>query len=424
MTKGRPVPDSPQETRNVDLSRLRIDRSASAPPAGAGMRRLLFGLLALALLVSLAALVWRFAPSVTGALEVRVATARVVSAARAGSVLTASGYLVSRTQAAIGSKASGRVEEIRVEEGDPVERNAVLAVLEHADIAAGLSAARAARARANADVAEVEAVLAEDERDVVRKKALFEEAIGPREDWERAEARRDASRARLEALREQVTYAEALIREAEERLENMFIRAPFSGTVISKDAEVGETITPGGMGAASGRGSVVTLADLEHLEVETDVKEDYIGRLRVGQPARIEVDAVPGRAYQGRLRQIIPMGDRSRAVIQVKVEVLDADQALFPEMSASVHFLPDGEPALEVEPKPQVFVPATAVTRMDGRSVVFVVQDERARLVPVEIGATRDNLVEVVDGLAGGESVVLAPSADLADGMKVKVGEG
>jgi RND family efflux transporter MFP subunit len=410
-----------QDKKAADLSRLRIDRSAPGPAPGRGARRLLFGLLAVALLVAVAALLWRWLPGLTGAVEVRVATARVVSAARAGSILTASGYLVSRTQASIGAKVSGRVLEIGVEEGDPVEQDQVLAVLEHADLDASLGAARAALARATADVTEAEAMLLEDERDVVRKKALFEEAIGPREDWEKAQAKRDGSRARLDAVRQQVSYSEAVVREAEERLENMFIRAPFAGTVISKDAEVGETITPGGMGAASGRGSVVTLADLAHLEVETDIKEDYIGRIQVGQPARIEVDAVPDRPYQGRLRQIIPMGDRSRAVIQVKVEVVDADAALFPEMSASVHFLPQGDAPPPVEQEPQVFVPASAVSRAGGEPAVFVVREGQVRRVAVKTGETRDNLIEVVDGLAGGESVVLEPAADLTDGAKVKL---
>ncbi len=415
-------PSSPRPP--VDLSALRIDRSRDAVRPRPAARRLLFGLFGLALLVALAALALRFGRSVVPAAKVRVATARVISPARADSILTASGYLVSRTQAAIGAKVSGRVERILVEEGSTVERGQVLAILEHADLDASLRAARAALSRARADVAESETILAEDERDAVRKRSLHDAGIGTREDLEKAEAKRDASAARLEALRQAVSLAEARVRESEETLENMYIRAPFDGTVISKDAEVGETITPGGMGAASGRGSVVTLADLEHLEVETDVKEDYIGRIAIGQEARVEVDAVPDRAYRGRLRQIIPMGDRSRAVIQVKVEVVDADESLFPEMSASVHFMPEGARRAAAEERPRIYVPARAVWRRGEESAVWVVRDDRVGAVPVVTGREREDLVEIREGLTGGERVVLDPAADLSEGARIEINGG
>ena len=390
---------------------------------GAGTRRLLWALLGVALLVTAGVLALRARGLFVRDPLVRVGTARVLSPNRADSILTASGYLVSRTQAAIGAKVSGRVEEIRVEEGDPVEKGQILAVLEHADLDAALGAARAALSRARADVQEAEAILAEDERDFKRKVSLSEAGVGSREDQERAGAKRDASIARLEALRQQVALSQARVRENQENLANMFIRAPFAGTVISKDAEVGETITPGGMGAASGRGSVVTLADLAHLEVETDVKEDYIGRIRNGQPARIEVDAVPDRVYRGRLRQIIPMGDRSRAVIQVKVEVLDADESLFPEMSASVHFVPEKAEPVEAGGRPRIFVPASAVRERDGGSAVWIVQERAVRSQRVVTGQTRDDLLEIREGLSGGEEVVLDPPPDLREGATIRTDE-
>jgi RND family efflux transporter MFP subunit len=404
----------------VDLSALRIDRSSQSDRPGGGTRKLLWGLLAVAVLVALVALAVRFRGAVSGGPEVRIGTVRVISPNRADSILTANGYLVSRTQAAIGAKVSGRVEQILVEEGDRVEKDGILAILEHADLDASLGAARAALSRARADVIEAEANLTEDRRDVTRKQSLLDSGIGSRETLEKAEAKRDASAARLDALRQQVALSEALVRESQERLENMFIRAPFSGTVISKDAEVGETITPGGMGAASGRGSVVTLADLASLEVETDVKEDYIGRIRLGQPARIDVDAVPERSYEGRLRQIIPMGDRSRAVIQVKVEVLDADERLFPEMSATVHFIPDETPRAEVDDRPRVYAPAAAVREVDGGRAIWIVRDDRVSSVTVVTGRARDDLIEIREGLSGGERVVLDPPADLSEGVSIR----
>ncbi|HVJ85008.1 MAG TPA: efflux RND transporter periplasmic adaptor subunit, partial [Caulifigura sp.] len=147
--------------------------------------------------------------------------------------------------------------------------------------------------------------------------------------------------AKRDTLDAAVALAEAKVQETEQFKENMIVRAPFDGTVISKDAEVGESILPGGMGEASGRGSVVTIADLERLEVDCDVKEDYIGRVLSGSPAEVAVDAVPNRRYSAKVRKVIPMGDRARATIKVKVAITDADERLFPNMSAKVYFLPE-----------------------------------------------------------------------------------
>jgi RND family efflux transporter MFP subunit len=232
--------------------------------------------------------------------------------------------------------------------------------------------------------------------------------------------------AKLKSLDAAVTLAGARVREAEQVKENMFVRAPFDGTVISKDAELGESIMPGGMGASSGRGSVITLAKLDELEVDTDVKEDYLGQLRKGQPTQIVVDAVPDRRYKGRLREIIPMGDRTRGIVKVKVSVLDPADRLFPELSATVHFLPDQSNEAEANQALEkgVFAPVAAIQEAGDKHFVWVLEDSRVRRVDVATqGEPNDGLVRVMGGLSGGELLVVEPPPGLRSGDEVQTAE-
>jgi RND family efflux transporter MFP subunit len=196
--------------------------------------------------------------------------------------------------------------------------------------------------------------------------------------------------------------------------------------VISKDAEVGESILPGGMGEASGRGSAVTVADLDHLEVECDVKEDYISRVVPGQSAEVAVDAVPGRKYEGRVRKVIPMGNRARATIKVKVEIVNVDERLFPDMSATVYFLPAETSPASATPPRRVFCDSEAIEEGDGGGgdggqFVWVADEkDRVRRIDVATGPARDKRTEITRGLSGGERVVIAPPGIQA-GQKVKV---
>jgi RND family efflux transporter MFP subunit len=182
---------------------------------------------------------------------------------------------------------------------------------------------------------------------------------------------------------------------------------------------------PGGMGASSGRGSVITLANLEELEVDTDVKEDYLGQLRKGQPAEVVVDAVPDHRYQGRLREIMPMGDRTRGIVKVKVAVLNPDERLFPELSATVHFLPDeddasGSPSSEKG----VFAPTAAIHGAGHDKFVWVLEEDRVRKAAIKSkGEQHEGLVRVSGELIGGERLVIDPPAELKEGDQVQVAE-
>lgn len=356
-------------------------------------------------------------PSVQAA-SVSVETGRASDAS-----VVATGYIESRRQAKIGARATGRIEQLNVEEGTRVTTDQVIAVLEHADMKAALAAAEATLRRARAELLEQQVEIERTQSDLDRARNLFESKASSKSNFDDAQFAYNAAVARSESMAAAVDLAEARVREAEQQIENMHVRAPFDGTVISKDAELGESILPGGLGEGSGRGSVVTIADLEHLEVDCDVKEDYISRVAIGQPAEVAVDAVPDRRYAGRVRQVIPMGDRARATIKVKVEILDADERLFPEMSSTVYFLPDESTDEEV-PERRVYCPTAAVVAAEDQSYVWMLNaEDRVQPAQVQTGGERDGRTEILSGLSGGERVVVRPPAELRSGQRVRVGE-
>jgi RND family efflux transporter MFP subunit len=355
--------------------------------------------------------------------EVKTALAELRVPGTTDAVLAAQGYLKSRQQAAIGPEVAGRVAKMYVQEGQEVEEGQVLAELEHADLDVALDVMRADIERTKAELRETETMLAQDDRDFARAEQLYNSRPAgiSRADYERTQSKLEATRSRRDVQGAQVKSAEARLRETERRRDKTFVRAPFAGTVINKEAEVGETIMPGGMGAASGRGAVVTLADLEHLEVETDVKEDYVGRIRRDQPATISVDAVQDRRYSGSVRTIIPMGDRARGTIKVKVAITDADGRLYPETAATVYFLNEAQQESSTAP-PQVYAPAEAVQKDDDGHYVWQVVEERVRRVSVELGETRGGRIQIQRGLKGSEQLVLNPPDSLKEDQLVKVG--
>lgn len=357
-------------------------------------------------------------------LEVRVAKVTVETGRAANAVVVATGYLESRRQAMIGARAAGRIDVVNVEEGSQVKSGEVLAVLEHRDVDAALLAAKATLERAKSELAELEVEISRTHNDFQRAEKLRQSKTISEGDYDQARFAYDAAIARRASAKASIALADARVQETEQLRENMIVRAPFDGTVISKDAEVGESILPGGMGEASGRGSVVTIADLKHLEVDCDVKEDYINRVRQEAPVEVAVDAVPDFRYKGRVRKIIPMGDRARATIKVKVEILNADGRLFPDMSATVYFLPDEkEPDADV-PARRVFCDSKAIVSSGSEQFVWALDAEnRVERTVVITGAERDGRTEIREGLSGGERVIVSPPETLRAGLSVKIRE-
>jgi len=394
-----------------DLDSLKIDRSAESRR---GRRRWPLLLLVPALL-ALGGLYLLRARQALGAVPVEVVRASLVQAgseAPGEQLLTASGYVVARRKAVVSAKIQGRLADLRVEEGDRAERGEIIARLESADYAAQVDRAEAQVQRSEADLAEEQ-----------RKLGLAEELA----------AQRVVSTDELEAARSRVRIAEAALAQANADLDlsrayfqNTLIRAPFSGTVVKKMAEVGESVAPipPGVNISTASGAIVALADLDTLEVEADVSESNVAKLSPDQPAEVTVEAFPDRRYRAVLRQIIPTADRTKATVMVKVTILDEDDDLKPEMSSRVTFLaaePEIAPGQSEEPLELVTVPSGAVATRDGRSVVFEVREGAVRARPVETGGTRAGSVVVTSGLAGGERLVVDPPETMRDGDAVRV---
>jgi RND family efflux transporter MFP subunit len=394
-----------------ELASLKIDRDR---PAGSPWRWPLLLLVPVTLgLLGLYAVRARDAWS---AVEVGTVQASVRSAAEATSagtpVLTASGYVVARRKAVVSAKIQGRLAELRVEEGSRVREGQLIARLESDDYAAQVLRSKADVQRAEADLAEARRQL-RVAQDLAREKVLAQDELEARE-----------SRVRVAEAALKQSQADAAFSAAQ--LENTRILAPFTGTVVKKMAEVGESVAPipPGVNISTSSGAIVALADLDTLEVEVDVAEANVARLGDDQPAEVTVEAFPDRRYRASLRQVIPTADRTKATVQVKVTILEKDEDLKPEMSAKVTFLEPEKKAAATpaEPaRPSVSVPSEAVAKRDGQAVVFEVRDGQARQRAVVVGPERQGQVVVKEGLSGGEILVSKPPETLRDGDTVRV---
>ena len=345
-----------------------------------------------------------------------------------GASVTANGYVVARTRASVSAKLAGRIADLRVSEGSTVRRGEIIATLENADYAAQAAQARAAVATARAEVveartaSEVAAREAERLRNMRREKA----DLVSEQDLDLVEGRARQAAARLEAAEARLNAAEANQRFALANLENTVIRAPFSGTVLRKEAEIGEVVAPS-VGGGLTRGAVVTMADLTTLEVEVDVNEAYIARVKKDGPATITLDAYPDTSFRGAVRQVVPTADRQRATVQVKVSILDRDPRILPEMGARVDFLEDTvastpDRATPAGP-PRFRIPAAAVREMNGESVVWLVRNGRLERRTVQAGPVSAGFREVRSGLAGGEQLLVGGVENPEAGMRVEAGK-
>lgn len=389
-------------TQQTDLSALRIDRT---PPPAPGNGRWPLLALVVAAALALAVFGWTRLVPRTPAVKVGIAEA-TGGGSSTGAGISANGYVVARTKASVSSKILGRLAWIGVTEGSRLKTGEIIARLESADYQAAALAAKA-------NVASVEAQMAQAKRDLQRATALRRDQLVSDADLEGAQTKLDVLAAQLGAARAQAELAKV-------NVENTNVRAPFGGTVLRKDAEVGEIVAPSSAGGGLTRTAIVTMADLQTLEVEVDVNEAYIAQVTNGQGARITLDAYPDTSFSGRVRQVVPTADRQKATVLVKVAILDRDPRILPEMGAKVVFTArEGGPAVAAPRR--VLAPAAAVVQSADGASVWVVENGAVRRVSVDPGATRGERLEIRQGLSGGESLVLEPPADLKNGMKVRV---
>ena len=393
------------EAKNADLSALRIDRAADPVAAARGARRWLVIGLPVAGVVVLAAVLLATSGALGSAVPVRLTPAIMVSPMRSGAVLIASGYVVAQRKAAVASKGTGRLVYLGVVEGDRVRLGQVIARIEDADVQAEL-------ARAQANLALSRAELHDAERSLARERMLMDSNFT-------SQASYDAAEARYQRVKAGIAVAEAALQSAHVALENTVIRAPFDGTVLTKNADVGEVVAPLA-GSAFSKSAVVTIADLRSLQVEADVAESNLEAISLDQPCEIVLDAYPDVPYPAVVARIVPTADRAKATVQVKVAFRSYDARVLPEMSAKVHFLPRPS-RVAVDTQPVLVVPGAAVAERNGRSVVFVVERGRAVEVPVVVGRQVGSSVAIREGLRPGVPVVDSVGARLRDGTKVTV---
>ncbi|AMR81742.1 efflux RND transporter periplasmic adaptor subunit [Cupriavidus nantongensis] len=395
-----------------DLSRLKIDRQAAAAGVRIRPRRrwLRYAAVAVVLLV-LAGIAIRLA----GPRPVQTATVTSAYPTQNFTLLNATGYVVPQRKAAVASKAQGRLEWLGVLEGSRVKKDEVIARLESKDVAASFAQAQAQVQVAQANLALQQAELKDAEVNLRRSRVLIVPNAISRTQYDADVARFDKARASVNSSRASVVSAQANARAAEVAVEQTVVRAPFDGVVLVKHANVGDNITPFSA-AADTKGAIVTIADMETLEVEADVAESNIARIRVDQPCELLLDALPGLRLAGQVSRIVPTVDRSKATVLVKVRFVDRDARVLPDMSAKIAFL--SRAATAQDRQPVVAVQPAAIATRDGRQVVYVVRDGKAHEMTVMTGDKLGELV-AVQGVKPGDVVVLSPGDQIGDGSRV-----
>jgi HlyD family secretion protein len=394
-----------------DLAKLRIERSTEGALAKRSRLRLLLWV-ALALVLLGGFLYWRsIAP-----IPVEVHTVARAYPSQGYTVLNATGYVVAQRKAAVASKATGRLEWLGVREGSEVHEGEVLARLENRDVNAKLdqAAANVNLARANLQHAQVE--LREAERAFGRSRDLLKKEFVSQAAHDTALGRYERARAALSGQQAAVSVAQANVQAAQVEVEQTLIRAPFDGVVLTKNANVGDVITPFSSALGS-QAAVVTMADMSTLEVEADVSESAVGKVALDQPCEVQLDALPDARFRGQVSRMVPTVDRAKATVTVKVRFLDEDPRILPEMSAKVAFL--SQPLAESERDRRTVIQPAAVVERGGKQVVFLLRADRAVETPVELGAKIGEWVEVVRGVVAGDRVISNPPANLHDGDRV-----
>jgi RND family efflux transporter MFP subunit len=404
-------------TEKPSLDGLRIDRSGPEERSGSRWK------LMLALAVVIAAIgggIWSWL-RIPRAVEVKTATARAVSGgSAAGAVLDASGYVTARRQATVSSKVTGKVTEIHVEEGMKVQAGQVLARLDDSTARRQLSLAEAQTSSARHALQETEVRLKEARLNQRRMRDLLKEGVTTQAQLDAADAETDSFAARLEVLRQDIEVARRQAELYRQSLDDLVIRAPFTGVAISKDAQPGEMISPVSAGGGFTRTGICTLVDMASLEIEVDVNEAYINRVRNDQRAVAVLDAYPDWQIPARVITTIPAADRQKATVKVRLAFDQLDPRILPDMGVKVSFLSDEKEMPAAETKPKVLVPKTAVRGGD-EPYVFIVQGDKVERRAIRTAPATGEDVAVVSGLSGGEQVVIEGPEQLADGFKVKV---
>lgn len=395
-----------------DLASLKIDRSPARE--GGGIAKYVVWLAVLGALGGGGAYAYPRVEAEIFKTEVKTATVLDVSPSLAATSLTATGYVIAERRSKVGANLPGRIAKMYVKEGSVVKAGDLIAELDAADHRGNVAAAQARVAAAEAKVASSKASLSELAVQEKRQRALLEQKGVARSVVEDLEARIETSKAEVAAAQAEVKSAQAQLALSKVNLGRMTINAPISGTVVDKPLEVGETLemlTP-----------LLELCDMSSLVVEIDVPETRLGLIKVGGPAEIALDAFPGQRLGGKVRELGKRVNRSKATVPVKVEFVEPNANVLPDMSARVSFLTEALDQKALAGPSKRVLPEKAVAKRSGRDVVFVVQDGKVKQVPVVLGPKTDDGFELMEGPEPGSKVVLSPPETLAQGQRIKEG--
>ena len=406
-------------TDKPSLSDLRIDDRSR----GGGQGRIAVWILLLVAIGAAGATGWYYFLKAPRPVPVRVASAVEATGSAAGgnpSVLNASGYVTARRRATVSSKVTGKVVEVHVEEGMAVRQGQVLARLDDATSRKYLELAEAELGVARRNAAESEVRLKQAQVTLGRTRSLVKDGIVGQADLDRDESEFNAITARVDLYREQVIVSERQVALRRNDLDDTVIRAPFSGVAISKDAQPGEMVSPVSGGGGFTRTGISTIVDMGSLEIEVDVNESYINRVKPGQAVEATIDAYPEWKIPAHVITMVPTADRQKATVLVRIGFEKLDPRILPDMGVKVAFLGAPQPA-DARAAPRLTIPRIAIRNDQGQEIVFVVVGDHVERRAIRQSPSQGDTASVVAGLAAGDRVVIEGPPDLADGRKVEI---
>jgi len=414
---------TPTNPPKHDLGSLRI---GDGQRKGSGMgKRVMYAAIPVLIFAGIVAAAYAFRSQKP---VVEVATASKPEAGGRQALLNASGYITPRRRATIAAKITGRVTGVFFDEGTRVAEGQLLATLDDADVKRSLDSAKADRDASQAAIADYEVQLKNAQIELRRAEQLKAAGVQTQEALDNAMTAADSLKAKIALAKQQVVASDARIAVAQQAVDNCTIRAPFAGIVVSKDAQVGEMVSPNSAGGGFTRTGIATIVDMHSNEIEVDVNESYIARVENGQLVTATLDAYPDKQIPSKVRTVIPTADRQKATVKVRITIIDLEKYNFilPDMGVKVAFLDNEQPAAkdkgkEKGPQAVAFIPKGAVRSDSNTSYVFLIRDGKVERRAVSVGQERGTEVAVIAGVLPGDSLVVKGPESLHDGDKVEI---
>jgi RND family efflux transporter MFP subunit len=403
-----------ESNNNIDLNRLKIDKNLKGS-SSTGWKMFLFVLCAAALAV-IAWLFW----SRNNVQSIELTEVRQISNRQQSAVLNASGYVTPRQRATAAAKVTGRVSELYIDEGMKVQKEQVLARIDATDVRREIDAAKADVVVADAAISDLKINRDEAQRRLNRFKTIYDKGLFSQQDLDASQTVLDSFNARIEASLKQTEAARARLRIYEQNLDNYTIRAPFDGIVVSKDAQIGEMVSPISAGGGFTRTGIATIVDMNSLEIEVDINEAYIARVVVNQKVEATLDAYPDWKIPASVRTVIPTADRQKATVKVRITFDRLDPKILPDMGIKVAFLEDKKQVAESN-RPRLSLKSSAILKLDSITYVYLYKSDVLEKREIKTGESKNDITEVLSGLIAGDQIVDNPTERLKDGAKVKI---